>query len=213
MKIAVSGVAIIGVIASALALIGGATVSAHVVVKPSETVTAGFQTFTMGVPNERDVSTTRVKLEVPASLQYVTPTQKAGWTITVEKDGAGEEAKTKSITWAGNTVKQGFRDDFTFSAKVPDNETTLQWNAYQTYADGVVVSWDKESEGGHGETSNNSGPFSVTQVVAKTAQDTALQNAEKAAADAKATATMASYVGVAAAIVGLAALFFATRKK
>jgi len=206
-------IAVVGIIASAVALFTGVTASAHVVVKPSEVVTAGFQTFSIGVPNERDVSTTRIKLEVPANLEYVTPTQKTGWIISVEKDGGGEAAKTKSITWSGSAVKPGFRDDFTFSAKVPETATELRWNAYQTYADGVVVSWNKESEGGHEESGENAGPFSVTHVVSKTAQDASLEDATKVAADAQATSTTALYVSIAAAIVGLVALFLATRKK
>lgn len=205
--VAAFGGACVGVVALALS----AVASAHVVVKPAEVVTAGFQTFTIGVPNEKAIPTTEVKLAIPEGLQYVSPTVKSGWSINVEKEGSGEDATVKSITWSGGEIGEGLRDDFTFSAKVPENATELQWKAYQTYADGTVVSWDQaESDNSHG--GGNSGPFSVTKVVTETSQDTAAKKADQAAADASHTARQALYVGIAGVVVGMIGIFFATRR-
>ncbi len=205
---------VFGVLLGVATLAFGASASAHVVVKPAEVVTAGFQTFTIGVPNEKDISTTSVKLVIPAGLKYVQPTQKAGWQIDVEKDGTGEDATVKSITWSGNEVKAGFRDEFTFSGQVPEQATELQWKAYQTYSDGTIVSWDKASSGDdHESEDENSGPFSVTKVVADTTTDASIMKADQAAADAKSAANTALYVGIAGVIVGLAGVYLATRKK
>ena len=205
---------VFGVLLGVATLAFSASASAHVVVKPAEVVTAGFQTFTIGVPNEKDISTTSVKLTIPAGLKYVQPTQKDGWQIDVEKDGTGEDATVRSITWSGNEVKAGFRDDFTFSGQVPEKATELQWKAYQTYSDGTVVSWDKASSAdGHEEESETSGPFSVTMVVADTATDASIKKADQAAADAKSAASTALYVGISGVIVGLAGVYLATRKK
>lgn len=194
-------------------LVFSASASAHVVVRPAEVVTAGFQTFTVGVPNEKDVSTTSIKLVMPVGLKHVQPTQKVGWQIDIEKDGAGEDATVTSITWSGNEVRTGFRDDFTFSAQVPEKATELQWKAYQTYADGSVVSWDKANDGDHHEDNSNSGPFSVTKVVTDTAADASVNKADQAAADAKNAANIALYVGGAGLLVGLAGVYFGTRRK
>jgi uncharacterized protein YcnI len=214
MKVFVNKVSVIGVLISIFALAFSSTASAHVVVKPAEVITAGFQTFTIGVPNEKDISTTSVKLTIPEGLKYVQPTQKAGWNIDIESEGTGETATVKSITWSGNEVKPGFRDDFTFSGQVPEKTTELQWKAYQTYSDGTVVSWDKESSGDdHESEDKNSGPFSITKVVAKTADETALNNTEQASADAKNTAKTALYVGGAGVIVGLIGVFLGSRRK
>ena len=57
--------------------------SAHVGVKPSEVGVGSFQTFTVGVPNERDVPTTQVRLVLPEGLEHITPNVKQGWTIEV----------------------------------------------------------------------------------------------------------------------------------
>ncbi len=203
---------LIGLLASVLALIFSATASAHVTVKPAEVVTAGFQTFTIGVPNEKNIPTTGIKLTIPDGLKHVSPTQKAGWEIQIEKQGEGESAVVKSITWTG-AVNAGFRDEFTFSAQVPEKPTDLQWKAYQTYADGTVVSWDKSGDSGHDDEDSNSGPFSVTKVVPVASQENAQQRVESVAADAKKTADRSLYMGVAGILVGLVALAAATRKK
>lgn len=153
-----------------------APVSAHVVVRPAEVLTGAFQTFTVGVPNEKEVSTVRIKVLIPENAQYVTPTAKPGWTITTEKTGTGETAKVTSITWSDGAVVSGQRDDFTFSAKVPDSDSQLEWKAYQTYADGTEVAWDSKEESE--EEGTNKGPLSVTKVVSQTAQEKT--NAEQA---------------------------------
>jgi uncharacterized protein YcnI len=202
----------IGVTASVLSLMATGVASAHVVVRPGEAVTAGFQAFTMGVPNERDTDTTELKLTMPAGLKYVSPTQKPGWQIDVEKDGTGEDAVVKSITWSGGSVGVGFRDDFTFSAQVPAKATELQWKAYQTYADGTVVSWDQPASATK-EEGGTSGPFSVTKVVATTQTDADIKKAQSAAADAKSAADTALYIGIAGVALGLAGIYLATRKK
>lgn len=202
---------LIGLLVSIMVLTLTAATSAHVVVKPAEVVTAGFVTFTIGVPNEKTIPTTSVKLAIPEGLHHVSPTQKSGWEISTEKQGQGESATIQSITWSGNTIGDGFRDEFTFSAQVPEKATELQWKAYQTYADGTVVSWDKKDEGGHGAR-GNSGPFSVTKVVTETEQQVAQKNVEAAAADAKSTADRSLYVGVAGVLLSLVAIALATRK-
>lgn len=214
MKLRVGKILGIGAIAAVISLSMSITASAHVVVKPAEVVTAGFQTFTVGVPNEKEISTTGIKLTIPEGLRHVQPTQKTGWEISIETEGAGETALVKSITWSGNEVKAGFRDDFTFSAQVPKDTTELQWKAYQTYADGTVVAWDKANdESGHDTTDENSGPFSVTKVVSETANDAALEAVQKAAVEAKSSADTALYIGIAGVLLGLISIFLVTRKK
>lgn len=181
---------------------------AHVVVKPNEVKPGAFQNFTVSVPNEKDTPTTALKLEIPAGLKHVTPTVKQGWQINVEKEGDGEEATVKAISWSGGLVPAGLRDDFTFSAQVPSESTTLKWKAYQTYTSGTV-SWNLE-ENEQPKTADGkpdfstSGPLSKTKVAAEAT--TPISSAEQ-------TANRALYIGVAGALISLVALFLATRKK
>lgn len=177
---------------------------AHVVVKPNEVPTASFQTFTVSVPNEKDIPTTAVKLTIPDNLSHITPTQKTGWNIVADKKN--DHAVT--ITWSGGHIDAGMRDDFSFSAQVPAKPTELQWKAYQTYADGTIVSWDKKtSDQAHND--KNSGPFSVTKIVTTDPQSTIEQSND----DMQSKADRALYIAAGALFVSLLSLFIATRKK
>lgn len=155
-------------------------VFAHVGVKPSQVSVGAFQTFTVGVPNEREVATIGIRLVIPEGLEHVSPNVKPSWKIEVKhEEMSGEnvesndhsEHKVTEIIWTGGVIPQGQRDDFFFSAKVPVNETTLSWKAYQTYADGQIVSWEltpdmeqPKDEKGNPDFSKF-GPASSTKVI------------------------------------------------
>jgi uncharacterized protein YcnI len=142
------------VIASVLGI--ASPVLAHVVVTPNSAETAAFQTFTVGVPSEKQVPTVAVRLTIPNGLLYVTPTVKPGWKITTKKSGD----KVTEIMWSGGSIPVGQRDDFSFSAQLPEEAGTIAWKAYQTYSDGTTVSWDKDPE-----TVDQTGtPYSVTAI-------------------------------------------------
>lgn len=154
-------------ISVATLLLSTGSVLAHVVVTPTETTTATRQDFSVGVPNEKDIPTTAVRVVIPEGLESVTPYVKPGWEITTKTSGEGEEAKVTEITWSGGEIAKGLRDAFTFRAMTPSNDTTLAWKAYQTYSDGTVVSWDqKESAEGHAESEDETkGPQSETRIL------------------------------------------------
>lgn len=137
---------------------------AHVVVKPTEVGAAAFQTFTMGVPNEKDDATVEVRLMVPKGLKYVSPNVKPGWTIDVKKNGTGEDATVTEIDWTGGSIPAGQRDDFYFSAQVPSKETTLKWDAYQVYDNGETVAWTHEPSKNPDDDSAPP-PHSLTKIV------------------------------------------------
>lgn len=150
-------------------LLMATTASAHVVVRPAEVGAAAFQTFTVGVPNEKDNPTVAVRLIVPDGLNHVSPNVKPGWRIETKKSGEGEEAKVNEISWTGGSIPAGQRDDFFFSAQVPANQGSIIWKAYQTYSDGEIVSWDQDpnaakEDSHHGEEQPTT-PYSQTKVV------------------------------------------------
>ena len=168
---------------------------AHVVVRPAEVGVGAFQTFTIGVPTEKDIATVGVRLVIPEGLEHTRPNVKPGWKISITKTGEGEEAVISEISWTGGWIPADHRDDFFFSAKVPSNETKVIWKAYQTYSDGSVVSWDVDPEAaevvhdaapneGAPETPveedfSKSGPYSVTTVVGDLSSKNDGMNSEK----------------------------------
>lgn len=185
---------------------------AHVVVRPGDVKTGAYQTFTVSVPVEKDSPTVKVKLEIPMGVASVTPTVKPGWTIQTEKHDEDGVEMVNTITWTGSEIGPGLRDEFTFSAKTPDQPTDLQWKAYQTYQDGTVVSWDQqpsneEQEGGI------TGPFSVTKVASESDQDKALKSADSKASNAQQGANTALYAGIGGGVLALIALIVALSRK
>ena len=181
-------------------------VSAHVVVRPGDAKTGAYQTFTMSVPVERKSPTVEVRLDIPMGVTSVRPTQKPGWTIQMDKHTENGETMVSAITWKGGEVGVDLRDEFTFSAKTPDEPTELQWKAYQTYEDGTVVSWDQESENSEDGEDTTTGPFSVTKVAADSNQDKALKEADHKASGAQQTANNALYAGIAGIVLALVAI-------
>lgn len=189
---------------------------AHVVVKPAEVGVGKFQTFTMGVPVEKDIPTTGLRLVLPEGLNYVSPNVKPGWTINVKKDGAGEEAKVTEISWTGGSIPAGFRDEFMFSAQVPAEAGPLNWKAYQTYSDGEVVSWDqdpnapKPSMAPGGDDDGGMTPYSVTKVINDLKESS---DSKQIMSDNKEQSNLPLLLSVVAVILSGFSLALALRKK
>lgn len=120
--------------------------SAHVVVKPAEVGLAERTNFIVSVPTEEDNPTVSVRLLIPESLQSVRPNVKPGWNIELIKDGEGDASRITEIIWSGGSIPPDQRDEFVFSAQAPAMEEDVIWKAYQTYASGTIVSWDKDPE-------------------------------------------------------------------
>lgn len=179
---------------------------AHVVVTPNEVVTAKYQTFSVSVPNEKEIPTTQLRLVIPDNIKSITATVKPGWTIATEKDQAGT---TKSITWSGGEIPAEQRDDFTFSTKSPDVAGEVHWKAYQTYSDGSVVAWDAEATNHSHDDKDAAGPYSTTKVVTKTSNDIISQQIAAAQSQAQTGTIVAAVSGA----IALGAVFFATRKR
>lgn len=179
-----------------------ATVSAHVVVKPAQVGLGAYQTFTVGVPVEKEVPTTGLRLVIPLGLEHVSPNVKPGWKIDIIKSNMEEKEIVSELRWTGGPIPPGQRDEFVFSAKVPAEETVLMWNAYQTYADGTVVSWDQPHTA-HLTNFATSGPHSVTNV---------MDDLRAAGADARAP-DITIVVSFAALILSLLSLLIALKKK
>jgi len=123
------------------------TASAHVTVYPKETTTNAYERYTVRVPVEKELNTTKVRVEFPAGVKVSTVMPIPGWDYAFEKDAEGRFTAISWTATAGGIKKHEFTE-FAFVGKNPADSGTLAWKAYQTYSDGTVVEWtgDKDSK-------------------------------------------------------------------
>lgn len=180
---------------------------AHVVVKPTQVGVAAFQTFTVGVPNEKDTPTIEIRLLIPEGVKSVSPNVKPGWTIDIKKAGEGENATVSEIDWKGGSIPPEQRDEFVFSAQVPASETTLNWKAYQSYSDGSIVKWDQAPQTTMSDQDREKmekeglGLYSTTTIVNDLQNTSSLRSDQKPASDN--TALTLSITALALSVVAL----------
>jgi len=167
---------IIAIFSSVVGLLTFAVVSAfaHVVVTPHQIGVAATQDFTLSVPNEKDNPVIAVRLLIPDGVNSVVPNAEPGWSIDTKTSGSGDNETVTEIDWNGGSIPVGQRAEFVFQAQVPAKPTTIAWNAYQTYSNGTVVSWDVDpatlknlSDSQQDDLANkqNKGEYSTTQVI------------------------------------------------
>jgi uncharacterized protein YcnI len=139
-----------GAVALFLALVA-TPAPAHVTVQPSEAPVGAFFKFVVRVPNERDdAATTRVTVTFPDNLIFVSFQDVPGWERRVqmrtldepiEAFGASIDEVVGRVTWSGGRIEPGTFAEFPFSARVPEDETVLEFPAVQVYSSGEVVKW------------------------------------------------------------------------
>lgn len=131
--------------------------SAHVTVNPTVAQTGAWQTYSIKIPSEKELPTTKVTLKVPQGVAFKQYQPLAGWKITTEKNDSNE---VTSITWEVDGDNEGILagqfQQFNFVAQNPDAETEVAWDAFQYYSDGSIVEWT----GGP----SDSNPHSITAI-------------------------------------------------
>ncbi|MDQ0199209.1 YcnI family copper-binding membrane protein [Neobacillus ginsengisoli] len=184
----------------------GSIASAHVEVTPKTSTTGEEETYTVKVPSEKDVPTTKFTIKIPSGLDFDSFEPLAGWNFTTQK---GSDGKVTSITF--ETTGQGILPDqfqrFVFVAKNPDKATKAAWDAYQYYKDGSVVEWtgDQGSET----------PHSITNIVSDTAVDqTTKQDVKQnTVSTSTGTSSLPLIISVLSALLSIVAIFLGVRKK
>jgi len=130
-----------------LALVGALLVTlaspafAHVTVRADTTEAGGFAKYTVRVPNESETgaATTRLEIELPPGFEQARVQPKPGWTL---------ENANGVLVISGGAIGPGQFDEFSFSARNPEQAGELSFPAIQTYDDGQVQSWIGPEEAG-----------------------------------------------------------------
>jgi len=144
---------IAGLIATA-ALLAPAAASAHVTLQPESVPAGSFERLDVRVPNETDdAATTKVEVEFPDGIIFLSTEPVPGWEATVKKekldepieafgDEYNEQIGTVTFEATGDGVLPGQFQDFGLSVGLPEGEgTALEFPAIQTYDNGDVVRW------------------------------------------------------------------------
>lgn len=171
---------------------------AHVNVYPKETTTGAYEKYTVRVPVEKDVNTTKVRLEFPENVKVSTVMPVSGWDYAFEKDSEG---RNKGITWtatAGGIKAHEFME-FSFVGANPKEAGSLVWKAYQTYTDGETVEWtgEKDSKTPASVTTVNTGASEDEHGEAKTVPAPAAAEASAAASNGGSNTLPTVLAGVA----------------
>lgn len=138
-----------------LALILPAIAFAHVSVRPKESRAGAEEKYTVRVPTEGTVATTRVQLEIPAGVTVLEVMPHDGATFEASKQGE----RITAITWKKEIAPKAAAE-FVFSARNPA-AGDIVWKAHQHFADGTAADW----VGAAGERR----PASVTKLAASAA--------------------------------------------
>ena len=109
----------------------------HAVVWPKTSTAGGRERYVIRVPNERNVSTTRVEIQFPADVRVTGFIDVPGWRLEVVRDSA---KRITGAVWTGDLPPERFAE-FTFTATNPKDATAIVWPVLQRYADGENADW------------------------------------------------------------------------
>ncbi len=140
--------------AASAALVLAAVAQAHVTVHPNALPAGGFTMVNVQVPNERPKPTTKVDVQLPHGILFLSYQPVAGWkakvtyrklTKPVELFGEKFTVEAGEVTWTATAggLRPGQIVAFPISIRVPDGKkgTVLTFKALQTYRGGEVVRW------------------------------------------------------------------------
>jgi uncharacterized protein YcnI len=127
---------------------------AHVVVSPEEVVAGDYETLTVSVPTEKEIPTTKIRVEVPEGFLLSGVQPVPGWKHTFEED----RGVVRTVTFSGGEIRPREFQQFLLQAQAPDKPGEYLWKAFQTYKDGSVVEWTGPPD--------SEEPASVIEVVA-----------------------------------------------
>lgn len=120
---------------SLVVLIVPALAWAHVSVRPRESKAGAEEKYTVRVPTEGTVATTRVELEIPAGVTVLEVLPHDGATFATAKQGD----RITAITWKKEIAPKSSAE-FVFRARNPTSGD-LVWKAHQHFSDETTADW------------------------------------------------------------------------
>lgn len=145
---------LIALAAAALLAGSAAPALAHVDVLPVEVAQGEPLQFTVRVPTERTLPTTRVRIEFPSQITvYSFAAPPPGWTMRPVR---GPDQRFRAVVYSGGRIPASQYADFHMLG-TPFEAGEAVWKTLQTYADGQVKPWTAAALA-EGEESSETGP-------------------------------------------------------
>ena len=199
------------------ALIWAPAAAAHVTMNPDAVPAGSFARFAIRVPNEREnASTTKLVMQLPKGLVFVSFEPKPGWrrTVTTEKldppltvEDETVTERVATVTWEGGQIAPGEFDEFGMSAKMPDGAgRTLIFPAVQTYSNGEVVRWIAP------QTADEPAPHVTLEAATAEAQATAATDSSSEDDGRDGLTLGLAIAGLAVGLIALAVALLARRR-
>lgn len=127
-----------GLLALAFLALVPSVASAHASVLPKAVATESYEKFTLRIPNEKNVPTVRVRVELPEGFQISRVKPMPGWAYRTEKAPNGT---LRAIEWRDGTIEAGEFQEFEFQGKTAKDPGKYAFRVLQTYGDGETVQW------------------------------------------------------------------------
>jgi uncharacterized protein YcnI len=118
----------VALVGAFLTLPVSAPARAHVVVSPEEVTARDYATLTVSVPTEKEVPTTKIRVEVPDGFILFGVQPVPGWDYSLEEDGG----LITAVTWSGGEIKPKEFQQFLVQAQAPEEPGEYPWRAFQT---------------------------------------------------------------------------------
>jgi uncharacterized protein YcnI len=119
-----------------LAASAATTLSAHIMISPTQSKTGATQKYEVRVHNEAKVAATSIDLTIPDGVEVTDVAKPATGTFTTKKSGD----RITTITWTVEVAPAKYLA-LPFTAKNPADGAELHWNLREHLADGSTVDW------------------------------------------------------------------------
>lgn len=198
-----------------LAVAAPLSASAHIEVEPDSTAAGSSTVLTFSLPHGcAGSATTTIGIDIPESIQSVTPTVNPGWDVSKVAvdlakpidDGEGNSVTTRTgqvVYTAQTPLADGLRTTFALSLQLPEDAAgkTLEFPVHQTCEVGETT-WDEKTVAGEEEPEHPAPSVTVTAATADEHGHDAGGAAGDAAGDAPSDDVLARVLGVGGLAVG-----------
>jgi uncharacterized protein YcnI len=119
-----------------LAASAAASLSAHIMVSPTQSKAGAMQKYEVRVHNELKVAATSIDLDIPDGVTVTDVVKPAAGTYTTKTTGN----RITAITWQIDVQRNKYVA-LPFTAKNPDGSADVHWSLREHLADGSVIDW------------------------------------------------------------------------